>query len=342
MKKLLLLIIIPFLSFGQDLTYVPDDGFEDWIENNINGASNGYVNDNYVFTDALQPPQYMFTWPGGPTISQTIPIYDLTGIEDFIINGSLAIQDLYVSEINLSEVEFMYNPSQVLFIKWNQYLEKIILPKDSVGRIHLSENNPVLKEVEFQDELAFNYMSLDYSAMTACELSFKGMLIDGSPEIRCFNLCPLETPCNVVSLNFSLLSQVPFGTKISLNALSPPSYINLNNDFPIYNWELNGGVPGFLFGQDNLCVEVNDPEFCYNNNDWPQEFFNAYTTEFGNINYTNNCNTPDCSPISVLESPEITKHLLKTIDILGRKTTNKGFQLHIYDDGSVEKKYLIK
>ena len=36
------------------------------------------------------------------------------------------------------------------------------------------------------------------------------------------------------------------------------------------------------------------------------------------------------------------KKLIKTIDILGRATTNKGFQLHIYDDGSVEKKYLIK
>ena len=35
--------------------------------------------------------------------------------------------------------------------------------------------------------------------------------------------------------------------------------------------------------------------------------------------------------------------LIKTIDILGRESTNnKGFQLHIYDDGSVEKKYLVK
>ena len=51
MKKLLLLLIIPLLSFGQDLTYVPDDGFEYWIENNIDGSSNGDVNDNYVFTE---------------------------------------------------------------------------------------------------------------------------------------------------------------------------------------------------------------------------------------------------------------------------------------------------
>ena len=37
------------------------------------------------------------------------------------------------------------------------------------------------------------------------------------------------------------------------------------------------------------------------------------------------------------------KSQIKTVvDILGRENTNKGFQLHIYDDGSVEKKYLIK
>ena len=37
------------------------------------------------------------------------------------------------------------------------------------------------------------------------------------------------------------------------------------------------------------------------------------------------------------------KSLLKTLDILGRETnTNTDFQLHIYDDGSVAKKYVIK
>ena len=36
------------------------------------------------------------------------------------------------------------------------------------------------------------------------------------------------------------------------------------------------------------------------------------------------------------------KCLLKKLDLFGRETTNKGFQLHIYDNGAVEKKYLIK
>ena len=34
--------------------------------------------------------------------------------------------------------------------------------------------------------------------------------------------------------------------------------------------------------------------------------------------------------------------LIKVCDILGRETTNKGFNIEIYDDGSVEKKYINK
>ena len=47
----------------------------------------------------------------------------------------------------------------------------------------------------------------------------------------------------------------------------------------------------------------------------------------------------ECIGISELIT---TKKILRTIDILGKQATNKGFQLEIYNDGSVEKKYLIK
>ena len=49
----------------------------------------------------------------------------------------------------------------------------------------------------------------------------------------------------------------------------------------------------------------------------------------------------NCDGVSIDEE-SINKNLITTIDILGRETNNKGFQLHIYDDGSVEKKYVIK
>ena len=44
-----------------------------------------------------------------------------------------------------------------------------------------------------------------------------------------------------------------------------------------------------------------------------------------------------------IEELSNTKQRIKIIDILGRETTNnKSFQLEVYDDGSVEKKYVIK
>ncbi len=49
----------------------------------------------------------------------------------------------------------------------------------------------------------------------------------------------------------------------------------------------------------------------------------------------------DCDNVAIPEI-ENNKSLIKTIDILGRETTKKGFQLEIYNNGSVEKKYLLK
>ena len=58
--------------------------------------------------------------------------------------------------------------------------------------------------------------------------------------------------------------------------------------------------------------------------------------------FLDNPKTESCNNNTFIPETHNNKSLLKTIDILGRETTNKGFQLHIYDDGSVEKKYLIK
>ena len=49
-----------------------------------------------------------------------------------------------------------------------------------------------------------------------------------------------------------------------------------------------------------------------------------------------------CENNSYIKELPTNKVLLKKLDFIGRETTNKGFQLHIYDDGSVEKKYVIK
>ncbi|MBE37123.1 MAG: hypothetical protein CMP50_00390 [Flavobacteriales bacterium] len=46
-----------------------------------------------------------------------------------------------------------------------------------------------------------------------------------------------------------------------------------------------------------------------------------------------------CETNTILNEEKYTKNLLKTIDILGREAIDNPFKIHIYDDGSVEKKY---
>ena len=50
MKKLLILLCLPLIGFGQQ-TYVPDDNFEDYLE--ANGMGNGIANDDYVTTSHI-------------------------------------------------------------------------------------------------------------------------------------------------------------------------------------------------------------------------------------------------------------------------------------------------
>ena len=77
---------------------------------------------------------------------------------------------------------------------------------------------------------------------------------------------------------------------------------------------------------DGVCDELDNCPENFNPN---QEDFNS--DDIGDA----------CDGIGLGEELK-NKKLISIVDILGRETINKGFQLHIYDDGSVEKKYLIK
>jgi len=50
----------------------------------------------------------------------------------------------------------------------------------------------------------------------------------------------------------------------------------------------------------------------------------------------------DCGHSMFIEDSHNTKYILKTIDLLGRDATQKGFNIEIYNDGSVQKKYVIE
>ena len=78
----------------------------------------------------------------------------------------------------------------------------------------------------------------------------------------------------------------------------------------------------------------NPADICYNSNDNIIGIPNSgnNTVDFVEL---------DCNN-SIVPERTHNRNLLKTIDILGRQTTDKGFHIEIYDNGSIEKKYLLK
>ena len=79
MKKLtLILLCLPFIGFGQ-LTYVPDNTFEAFLE--ANGMGNGISNDDYITTASIDTVTSLSIGINGMGNGG---IADLTGIEDFL------------------------------------------------------------------------------------------------------------------------------------------------------------------------------------------------------------------------------------------------------------------
>tara|TARA_B100001250_G_scaffold409332_1_gene433469 strand:- start:677 stop:1690 length:1014 start_codon:yes stop_codon:yes gene_type:complete len=337
MKRLLLFLIIPFLSFGQDLTYVPDDGFELLIETVIPNASNGIENDNYVVTSALDA-DINTDWNGSFVINNVLaPVFDLTGFEDFKNLILFSINNTYVSNIDLSGVTFKTN-SSINVMLYNQYLESIILPEDTIGSV-LIQPGEGFSNIVFNPNFCFDtfYLLGPVGAENnLCEVIVEGKIVDvvnASSFIR-FDYCGLS------SIDLSGISEAPYQTGFFVQEESSIlSQINLNNPVSFYNWG-SGGIGGIGVADwnlDNVCIELSSQlavDFCSNDIGWPQE----------NTNYSTSCFNPNfnCSSINISEATTLNKTLIKTLDILGREATNKCFQLHIYDDGSVEKKYLIK
>ena len=102
--------------------------------------------------------------------------------------------------------------------------------------------------------------------------------------------------------------------------------------------DLNGETNGNYY----FSLNLNDP--CMQNSESITIDCNAILEDNSEItcSFDIDC-CGDCINLSSsLELPTINKNLITTLNILGKVANSKGFQLEIYDDGTVEKKYLIK
>ena len=335
MKKLLLLLIVPFLSFGQDLTYIPDDAFEVYLEEN--GLGDGIFFNDYVLTENIV---------SITNLSMTNQnISDLTGLEDFINLESIYLMGNNLSTINVSNNASLrslwcgLNQITSIDVSNNALLEELGLYGNQLDSINL-ENNPNLLElvlnnnnlsnIDLSNNINITSIGLDGNNLSNIDLSNNINIVllgIGNNNITYVDLASNNNLSNIdlsgnniSSLDISNLDLI---TEIRCQNCNL-TYLNLQNgnnvNFSFLAFQQNPGLN---------CVQVDDVS-------WANYYWEDYFDD--DVIFELKC----MEKSSLIEKPNSSKKLVKNVDILGRETTNKGFQLHIYDDGSVEKKYLIK
>ena len=127
----------------------------------------------------------------------------------------------------------------------------------------------------------------------------------------------------------------------------------LHTEIPFaYTWQEDEIVPGsYPPGRLDFIIFSNDvmsaqKSFSINTEFMSQKSLNLYNLNTFDSYASDHLAITTDFDISLnasgIENFNKEKLLLKGVNLLGKESTNKGFQLHIYDDGSVEKKYLIK
>ena len=193
MKNILLstlFALITTLGFSQ-LTYVPDDAFEAYLESILGGAAfgNGISNDNYINSSNLSSQE------GLVIQGNMYPITDFTGLEAFSGLNLLMLSNFFCSTIDISQV----TSNQIqLHIENCPGVVNLYLP-DKISELHIEINNN-LKNINFSSNTEFvygpsnniyvrynnNLECLDFSQIS--NLTSIGLIIKSNPILKYLNL----------------------------------------------------------------------------------------------------------------------------------------------------------
>ena len=318
MKKLLLILLcLPMIGFGQ-LTYVPDDNFEQELINL------GYDNvlDDHVFTTNINTITLL------DVSNQNIA--DLTGIEDFTAIIELDCENNLLQSINISQ---------------NTNLQRLNCMTNQITVIDLSLNSGLLV-LQCGENLLTSLDLTSLTLLTTLECHQNQLsTIDLSNQIYLDDLLIRNNQLNdlILIANPALLRiECQDNLLIALDVSYQLNLINLecqNNSLSELNLQ-NGNNINMLYLQsynNNLtCVQVDNAN--YSTQNWPVGISPSNFAFDATVLYSNNCSG------TAIQEHTTNKEILKVTDLLGRETKGKKNEplFYIYDDGTVEKRIVIE
>lgn len=265
---------VVFAEDCSNLTYVPDDQFEAYLE--ANGMGDGFPNNDYVLT----PNIYDVT----SLAIDNLGIEDLTGIEDF---ASLTFLDCSLNSLtnldlnqntNLEELIAYQNSLVQLDMSQNLALQRLIIDNNQISDLNLSTNSYM------------KFLNVSYNALTTLDLTqttyaLEGLYVNNNrlegvldishcPNLQDFDAsnqhpdCPTcFAPAEFVVVNLQNGNNAAF-TYINLGEIQTLKCVQVED--PVWS-EANWTGSNFIFGSEVLfrdncneflsITEVNSKEF---------------------------------------------------------------------------------
>ena len=303
-QLLLTLISLLALNSYAQLTYVPDDAFEAWIENTISGASNGNLNDNYVNTLALNNTIF----PVNPS-SATYQISDLTGIEEFSNTTYISIEGMQVTNIDLSSLNNAKSKS--LNIESCPFLTNI----------NLSSNKYVFTGIHTCPSLININYPIGFTTFGPSGTFIQISSCNSIQNIDLSNITVSSTPLILIGGNSSLTS------------------LNLANGSCVLYSQVNLSANPQLF-----CVQVDNPAYSEVSTVWFWNDKSTWESNNpGQTSPYYYVNTGGCS-LGIGELNNKLNQHVRIVDLMGRETPFKPntVLIYVYDDGTTERVFKLE
>ena len=359
MKKLLLILLcLPIIGFGQ-LTYIPDDNFEQALINL------GYDNvlDDYVTTSNINTITYLDV--------SFENISDLTGIEEFN-----ALTELLIGYNQLTSLNISNNTSLIALQCGGNQLTALDV-SNNINLLWISCHENQLTSLDVSANTSLIGLECRSNQLTSLDVSGANDLTD----LVCYsnniinldisqNITLTELYCNHNQLTNIDVSMNTFLTHLQCND-NQIANLDVSNNTNLeklwcYNNQLislNVSMTIFLTALDcrsNLLTSLdlrngNNTNTYFVGSDNPNLYcIDVDDVAWSTVNWTASATSPsidlqhyfsnNCIGATSLQEHTKNKELLKITDLLGKETkgTKNEVLFYIYDDGTVEKRIVIE